>query len=73
MSPPPCSSDNTLFPTPYSTDYIVLPTSGDNTQQEQQNLYGIYYKDDYDYLQHLRSVDYSSTRLELWLDHVSYV
>ena len=52
---------------------MFLPTSSDNTQQEQQNLYGIYYEDDYDYLQHLRSVDYSSTRLELVPDHVSYV
>jgi len=43
----------------------------DDGKQKQQKLYGIHYDDDYDYLQHLRSVDYSSAGLELVPNHVS--
>ncbi|XP_065900401.1 protein LTV1 homolog [Dysidea avara] len=50
--------------------FLLKPLDdGDDTQQQQQYSYGIYYNDDYDYLQHLRSVDYTSNELELVPDH----
>ena len=47
--------------------------SREKDKQRQQHLYGIHYDDDYDYLQHLRSVDYSSSGLELVANHVSKI
>ena len=58
-------------PIVHTVTYSPPPCSGNDAQQQQQHLYGIYYNDDYDYLQHLRSVDYASTELELVSDNVS--
>ena len=50
---------------------MLSSQSRENDKQREQHLYGIHYDDDYDYLQHLRSVDYASSGLELVSNHVS--
>ena len=52
---------------------LILNLYRENDKQREQHLYGIHYDDNYDYLQHLRSVDFSSSRLELISNHVSEI